>query len=68
MNIENIILRRKELDKQLYIALATMEKKDTIKQIRFEILENQANCPHFDSNYNWTIEEGYCPYCGKKIG
>ena len=36
MNIEDIIANKQRLDKELQIALSTMEKKDTIKTIDFD--------------------------------
>lgn len=63
MDIEGIIKRKKELDSKLKMALATMEKKDTIKEIYREIKENQTNCPH-DIQFSLS-NQGTCPYCGK---
>lgn len=68
MNIETIIEKHNRLDRELQLALATMERKDRIQEIRLEMLENQKNCPHVDNNYNWAMIDGCCPYCGKKIG
>lgn len=68
MNIDEIILKNKQLHKQLTYALATMELKDNIRQIREQILENQKHCPHSDSNYNWEIKNNTCPYCGFVFG
>ena len=67
MNIDTIIKKHNILERELQLALATMERKDRIKEIRTEILENQSKCPHFDHNYNWTIVDEHCPYCGKKL-
>lgn len=67
MNIEEIVARKKQLNCQLRIALTTMERKDTIAEIRREIIENQKNCPHFSTEYNWAVVDGVCPYCGQKI-
>ena len=67
MSIDEVIMRRNELNHALNIALATMEKKDTIQELKKEILENQKTCPHISSKYNWAIVNGICPYCGKKI-
>lgn len=64
MNIDDIINTHEFLDKELKIALATMERSNKIKEIREKIIENQKQCPHFSSKYNWTIANGYCPYCG----
>lgn len=68
MNIEEIIKRRKALEFELTKALTTMERKDTIYEIRMRILENQRDCPHFSEKYNFTEEDGKCPYCGKIMG
>lgn len=68
MNIDEIIQTHEALEKQLKIAASTMERKDTIQNIRAKIVENQNKCPHFDLKYNWTIANERCPYCGKKLG
>lgn len=65
MTIEQIIEKREQLDKQLKVALASMEHKDTIKEIRAAIKANQDACPHFDANYNYAWINDTCPYCGK---
>ena len=65
MNIDDIITRREQLDYDLRIALATMERKDTIRDIRLQIMKNQQVCPHHSAQYNWTIVDDTCPYCGK---
>lgn len=67
MNIDEIIKTRKMLDFELTKALTTMERKDTIYEIRMRILENQRACPHFSEKYNFTEEDGKCPYCGKNM-
>lgn len=64
MKMSDIIANRQQLDKQLCLALSTMEKKDTIQRIRQQIIENQRQCPHIDNNYNWEIIGDQCPYCG----
>lgn len=64
MNIDEIIKRHESLEQQLKFAVSTMEKKDTIYNIRKQIIENQNNCPHFSDKYNWTIAYNKCPYCG----
>lgn len=63
-NIEHIIQQHEKLDKELRMALATMERSDKIEKIRKEIIANQRQCPHFDNNYNWAIVDETCPYCG----
>ena len=62
--IDDIIHTYQALNQELKQALSTMERKDNIYQIRARIIENQKRCPHFDNNYNWTIIDGKCPYCG----
>jgi len=66
MNIDTIIETRERLDRDLRIALATMEKKSTIYNIRAAIIENQNRCPHTSDKYNWAIID-HCPYCGKNF-
>ena len=65
--IDDIIAEKERLDKELKVALATMEKKDDIPKIRELIKENQNKCPHFSNKYNWEIRDETCPYCGAKI-
>lgn len=65
MNIDEIMRRRAQLDKELAIALTTMDRKDNIQKIREQILANQNNCPHYSEKYNYTRENNICPYCGK---
>lgn len=62
--MSEIIATREQLDKELHFALSTMEKKDTIQQIKNRIIVNQRLCPHVDTNYNWEIIGDQCPYCG----
>ena len=64
MNIDEIISRRTELEKQLRFALSTMEKKDAIYNIKEKLIEVQRQCPHFSDKYNWVAQNGTCPYCG----
>ena len=68
MNIEQIVRNREILDKELRRALSSMEKKDTIFEIRKKIKDNQDACPHFSAVLNFVQTDDYCPYCGKKIG
>lgn len=68
MNIDEIISRRAELDIKLKRALSTMELKNTVSEIRDEMAENQMRCPHVSTRYNWSVIDGVCPYCGKKVG
>lgn len=67
MNIDEIMVKHAQLEHDLNLALATMERKDEIKRIREEILNNQDHCPHFSEKYNFTIIDGVCPYCGKHL-
>ena len=64
MNIDEIIKAHSELDRELRIALSTMERSNKIEEIRKKIKDNQAHCPHASAKYNWTIANGVCPYCG----
>ena len=48
-------------------ALSTMEKKETIFEIKQDIAKNQALCPHFSYEYDWKPINGECPFCGKKM-
>ena len=64
MTTEDIILIRHQLEDELKNALSTMEMKNTIPIIREKIKQNQAQCPHYDENYNFTYIDK-CPYCGK---
>jgi len=64
MTIDEIIKTHEALNRELKIALATMERSNKIYDIKKRIIENQKQCPHFDHNYNWTIANDTCPYCG----
>ena len=46
MNIDNIISNHERLDRELKIALSTMERSDRVFEIKKEIIENQKQCPH----------------------
>ncbi len=65
MNINEIIATKEHLEAELKIALSTMERSDKIQNIRQKMYENQAACPHFSPEFNWTSPDGKCPYCGK---
>lgn len=67
MNIDQIIHDRAALNEVLKNALSTMEKKDTIKEVHFKLLELQSQCPHYSTKYNWAMNDNICPYCGKKM-
>lgn len=54
MNIEQIVRNREILDKELRRALSSMEKKDTIFEIRKKIKDNQDACPHFNAVLNFV--------------
>ena len=62
--IDEIIQTHIQLEKQLQVALATMERSNKITEIHKQIIANQNRCPHFNSNYNWAIVDDTCPYCG----
>ena len=59
--------KRKDLEKELIIALQTFEKKDNIKRLRKQLRELQSECPHFDKTLNYSFIDDCCPYCGKKV-
>lgn len=65
MNIDEIIKTHDILQKELRMALSTMEQKDTVYQIREKIKINQSRCPHFSVDYNYVWVDDRCPYCGK---
>lgn len=67
MTMTELISRHEKLSRDLNIALATMERKSTIAEIRKELIQLQNICPHFSSEHNFTMVDGYCPYCGKKL-
>lgn len=67
MTMTELISRHEKLSCDLNIALATMERKSTIAEIREELIQLQNICPHFSSEHNFTMVDGYCPYCGKKL-
>ena len=67
MTMADIIATHEDLDRRLRMALATMERKSDIEELRLKILENQRQCPHFDNNYNWESIDDRCPYCGKRL-
>lgn len=66
-NTLEIMRETNQLKKDLIRAVATMERKDTIREIRLRIGELQRQCPHRDSNLNFEIVDGTCPYCGKTL-
>ena len=63
-DIMKIVARRERLDKELRMALATMERSDKIEEIRKQQIANQMSCPHFSTEFNWAIVDDICPYCG----
>ena len=67
MKMDKIIQRHREIEQELHKALSTMEKKDTIIQLREELKNLQNECPHFSNKYNWEAKEDICPYCGKQL-
>ena len=64
MNIDDIIQTREQLNRELRMALSTMESKDTIEKIKLAMIDNQKHCPHASTKYNWEITNNTCPYCG----
>lgn len=67
MVIKDIIQNKQLLETQLRQALSTMEKKETIYEIKNEIKRNQELCPHFSYEYDWKPVNGKCPFCGKEM-
>ena len=66
MDINNIKSRYEELNKELKLALAKMERTDRIFIIRDAIKDLQNLCPHNNGNYDFSDTEE-CPYCGKRF-
>lgn len=66
MNMTEIITKHQQLEKRLMQALATMERKDTIKELRLQLMDLQAQCPHTSEEYNFAWVDDTCPYCGKQ--
>lgn len=64
MRIDDIIQTRERLNRELRMALSTMERKDTIEKIKLAMIDNQKHCPHASTKYNWEITNDTCPYCG----
>ena len=67
MNVDDIIHDKEVLEEVLKNALSTMDRKDTIKETRIKLMQLQNECPHYSTKYNWTMANGVCPYCGKKM-
>lgn len=65
--VEEIIKRNEELQKKMRFALSTMEKKNSLFEIKKQIIQNQDSCPHFDLEYSWPVIDGRCPYCGRNL-
>lgn len=59
MTVDEIKERYGVLNEQLHIALSTMDKQDTVKNIRQQILNLQEQCPH--------TNDKICPYCGRRM-
>ena len=64
MTVQEVLVNRRRLESELQMALATMEKKNTIHRIKQQLENNQKQCSHTDSNYNWSEQGEQCPYCG----
>lgn len=67
MTGREILIKKKEIENRLAYSLSTMEKKETIRELREELHELQKVCPHLDKELNFELEKGNCPYCGGKI-
>lgn len=60
MTIEEIIVKRQELEKTIRYGLTIHTKSDIIKEARTEMLALREKCPH-DGNST------KCSYCGKAM-
>lgn len=67
MEMKQIIANHEALNKELRMALATMERSDKVYEIKKKIIENQNQCPHFSTEYSWAVIDGKCPYCGFQL-
>jgi len=65
-DIDQIIDTKNKLNRELQVALSSMEKKNDVKDIREKIRLNQAHCPHYSKKYNFTWDGNTCPYCGQE--
>ena len=61
MNVDDITQERQAIERELKHALSTMEKKETIFELKKRLEKVQNECPHIE-----FAKE--CPYCGKKLG
>lgn len=68
MTMEERIAAKDNLMQRIRVAAATMDKKETLFQLRHELEELQETCPHFDAKLNFVMVDDKCPYCGKNIG
>lgn len=68
MDTEMIRNKYQELNRELNIALGTMERSDTIKELRREMLALQNICPHKHADGTFARNENdRCIFCGKVI-
>ena len=67
MTIDQIISNHTVIERRLFKALATMDRKEDIQILREQLIELQDKCPHFSTKYNWEVVDGTCPYCGKNL-
>lgn len=65
MNTNEIMNKYQELSKKLFVALSTMERKDTIFELKNEIASLQKDCPHNGTNF--SLQNGCCCFCGKRL-
>lgn len=63
---KEIFERRKVLEERLTALLSIMAFTGEINEIRVELKELQAECPHTDANFALEEKNGVCPYCGGK--
>ncbi len=68
MTIEEIMSQRKQLNAELRLAASQMTLNDNVRAVFQKIQALQQICPHQSDKYNYSIEDGICPYCGKKVG
>lgn len=67
MTIDEIIEKHRVLNSELRLAVASMDRKNTITLIRERMKKLQEQCPHVSVEYDWEPVNGECPYCGKKV-
>ena len=61
-DIDQIIDTKNKLNRELQIALSSMEKKNDVKEIREKIRLNQAQSPNYSKKYNLVGNGNTGPY------